>query len=113
MTPNVFTIFTGDDKTMAAKVVSQGCNSDPIDLTTCTAIDVALPKADGTFAHLTLDAGDVAIISAVLGKFNVTIGSVVSALLNPGEYQNFDVTFTISDKKITVRFNQALSVFEQ
>jgi hypothetical protein len=37
---------------------------------------------------------------------------VISALLNLGELQNFDVTFTISGQVFTVRYFQALSVFE-
>lgn len=113
-TPPVFTIFTGDAKRIYLKAVNIGCDTDPLDLTSCTAIDIALPNADGTFTYLTLADGDVTIASpAILGKFNALISSDDSALLNPGELQNIDVTFTILAKEMTVRFYQALSVFER
>ncbi len=109
-----FTIFTGDDRTMNLKALQGGCTGDPLDLTSCTEIDVALPNADGTFSHRLLSTDEVTITSpALLGKFSVDIPSDVSALLNPGEIQNIDVTFTISAKEFTVRFYQALTVFER
>lgn len=109
-----FTIFTGDDKTMPLKVVQGSCTGGPLDLTTCTEINVALPNADGTFSHRLLTLGQVAIVSpALLGKFTCAIPSIVSALLQPGEAQSIDVTFTISARPFTVRFYQALSVFER
>lgn len=111
---NIFSIFRGDNKTMFLRAVNTGCNSDPLDLTACTEIDIALPNADGTFTHLLLTLGKVVIGSpAILGKFSAPIASLVSAVLNPGELQSFDVTFTIGAEKITVRYFQALSVFEQ
>lgn len=109
-----FSIFTGDDKTMPLKAVLGSCTGGPLDLTSCTQIDVALPNADGTFAHRLLTEEDVAIVSpALLGKFTCSIPSDVSALLNPGELQNIDVTFTIAAKEFTVRFFAALSVYER
>lgn len=114
MTPNTFSIFRGDNKTIYLKAVNEGCNSDPLDLTSCTEIDIALPNADGTFTHLLFTEGDVVIPTPkLLGKFNAPISSEVSALLNPGELQNLDVTFTIAGQEFTVRFFQALSVFER
>ena len=113
MQQNVFTIFTGDDKIMNLKAVYAE-TGDPLDLTDCTEIDIALPKEDGTFAHLLLTAGKVTITSpSILGKFYAEITSLVSAGLNIGELQNVDVTFTISGKEFTVRYAQALSVFER
>lgn len=113
MFPNKpFTIFTGDAKTMSLKAVyAEGFN--PLDLTACTEIDIALPNADGTFTHQLLTASKVVIGSpANLGNFSTPIDSATSALLNIGELQNVDVTFTIASKPFTVRFSQALSVFE-
>lgn len=109
-----FSIFLGDKKTMALKVVNDTCCDDgPLDLTSCTEIDVALQNQDGTIAHRLLTTGQVAITSpAVLGKFTVPISAVVSALLNVGQFQNFDVTFTIAGEISTVRFSKGLSVFE-
>lgn len=114
MEPGVFTIFLGDDKAMLLKAVTGGCaGGDPLDLTSCSEIDVILPKADGTFAHRLLSAGQVVITSpALLGKFTAQIPSAVSALLQVGELQSFDVAFTISAQKTTVRFANALSVFQ-
>ena len=113
LTPT-FTIFLGDDKTMYLKAVNSGCNSDPLDLTSCTEIDIILPNADGTFTHRLLSLAQVAITSpAILGKFSAEIGSLISALLNVGEYQNFDVVFTIAGKVFAVRYYQGLSVFER
>lgn len=114
MDQKTFTIFTGDSKTMPLKAVLGTCTGGPLDLTSCTEIDVALPNADGTFAHRLLSDGDVQITApALLGKFTCTIPSDVSALLQPGELQNVDVTFTIAAKEFTVRFFAALSVFER
>lgn len=111
---NTFVIFLGDAKTIFLRAVNTGCNNDPLDLTTCTEIDVALPKADGTFLHLLLSNGAVVIATpANLGKFSAPISALQSAVLNPGELQNIDVTFTIGGKPFTVRFFQALSVFER
>lgn len=111
---NTFVIFTGDDKTVNLKVMNSGCNSDPFDLTDCTEIDVALPNLDGTFSHRKLSDDEVEITSpALLGKFSVPIPSLVSALLNPGEFQNLDVTFTIAAKIFTVRFERALTVIDR
>lgn len=113
MQSKVFTIFTGDTKTMSLKVIYAE-SGNPLDLTDCTAIDVALPKADGTFAHLTLAGGDVVITTPVLlGNLTALVQSAVSALLNVGEFQNVDVTFTIGGKPMTVRFFQALSVYQR
>jgi hypothetical protein len=106
-----FVIFTGDDKTMSLKA-AYTVSGNPVDLTSCTAIDVALPNADGTFLHLTLTGGVAITSPAVLGQFTAAITTVQSALLQPGELQDFDVTFTISTKRNTVRYYQALSVFE-
>lgn len=113
MQPTVFTIFTGDDKTMNLKAVYEE-NGDPLDLTGCDEIDIALPNADGTFKHLLLTLGDVVIVTPVLlGKFMATIGSAASALFKVGELQNFDVTFTISDKEFTVRYYNCLTVLQR
>lgn len=88
-------------------------NGDPLDLTSCTEIDVALPNADGTFSHRLLSLGQVSILTpTLLGKFTATIPSAVSVLLNIGELQDVDVTFTIAAAPFTVRFYQALSVFQ-
>ncbi len=114
MSSNPFKIFRGDAKTLYMKALNSGCNTDPLDLTSCTEIDVSLPDADGTFKHLKLSLAEVVITSpAILGKFNAPISSLVSALLNPGELQNIDVIFTIAGKPFTVRYFQALSVFDR
>lgn len=106
-----FTIFTRDQKAINLKAV-QLCG-DPLDLTNCTEIAIALPNADGTFTTLLLSMSQVTITApALLGKFSAVITSAVSALLNIGELQNIDVTFTISASPFTVRFYQALSVFQ-
>lgn len=110
---NVFTIFTGDDKTMKLKGVYAE-SGDPLDLTDCTEIDVALQKADGTFLHLLKSDDKVVITSpALLGKFEAAIASDESALLQVGELQSFDVTFTIASKVFTVRYVESLSVFQR
>lgn len=115
MNPVTFVIFLGDDKTMFLKAVNASCeNTDPLDLTDCTEIAIRLPNADGTFKTLLLSEDEVQIQTPeVLGKFFADIDSDVSELLNPGERQNVDVTFTIASKEFTVRFYQALSVFER
>jgi hypothetical protein len=108
-----FSIFLGDEKTLKLKAISLE-NMDPLDLTNCTEIDIALPLAViGGFEHLKLSTGDVVISSPpVLGTFYALITSVKSALLNVGELQNIDVTFTIGSTVLTVRYANALSVFE-
>lgn len=113
MTP-VFTIFLGDKKTIFLKLVQdECCGGGPVDLTHCTALDLALPKQDGTLLHLLLSDEEVVITSpAVLGKFSAPISEEDSALLNVGEYQNVLATFTIAGEVSTVRFDRALSVFE-
>lgn len=113
MDPIVFSIFTGDDKVMPLKA-QYVASGNSLDLTSCTEISVPLANADGTTTTLTLSGSQVAIVSpAVLGQFNVTIPSSVSALLKVGEFQTVDVTFTISSKQTTVRYFQALSVFQR
>lgn len=114
MEQNVFTIFTGDAKTLPLKAVTGSCFGDPLSLADCSEIDVALPNADGTFTHLKKSEDDVTITSpAVLGKFTAVISSEVSAVLNPGVEQSIDVTFTIASKEMTVRFLNCFSVFER
>lgn len=109
-----FSIFLGNAKTVYLKVNSDDCcGGDPVDLTACTEIDVALPKADGTLLHFLLSTNGVSISSPKnLGKFSAPISSENSALLNIGEFQDIDVTFTIAGEVFTVRFARALSVFE-
>lgn len=110
--PNVFEIFTGEDKEMSMRVVSQPGNL-PLDLTECTQIDVAIPNADGTFTNLTLTDSQVAITSPpVAGQFVVTITNEESALFNVGLRQNIDVALTISGLVTIVRFFEAFSVLE-
>jgi hypothetical protein len=107
-----FSIFLGDNKTMPLKVAYQE-SGDPVDLTSCTEIVVSLPNQDGTFSTFKLSLSTVTIVgSPLLGKFSITVTSLISALLNIGELQNFDVTFTISGQVFTVRYYAALSVFE-
>ncbi len=111
----IFSIFKGNNKTMYLKAVSATCAGvgDPLDLSSCTEIVVNLPNADGTITQRKLSLSQVTIISpALLGKFSLVISSDISALLNVGEFQNVDVTFTISGQVFTVPFVQALSVYE-
>ncbi len=113
--PSVFTIFTGNAKTMYLKAAQAECGivGDPLSLDAVEEIDIALPNADGTFAHLLLTEGDIIVTDpAILGKFSAAIASDVSALLQPGELQSFDVTFTFAGKPFTVRYFNCLSVFE-
>ncbi len=111
--PNIFSIFTGDAKTMSLRALYQE-SGQPLDLTAATEIIVRLPNADGTTLLLKLTLGAVSITSpAVLGNFTALITALQSALLNIGEGQSFDVTFTISGNPFTVRYYAALSVFEQ
>lgn len=116
MGPNpTFSIFKGNTKTMYLKAVNSVCSGvgDPLDLTSCTEIVVNLPNADGTTTQLKLSEDEVTITSpSNLGKFSLVIESAVSVLLNVGEFQNVDVTFTISGEVFTVAFIQALSVYE-
>jgi hypothetical protein len=110
--PTPFSIYTGDSKVMSLKAVYAD-SGDPLDLTDCTEIDIALPKADGTFLHLTLGDDEVTVVTPkVLGKFTAAIAAVDSATLLPGELQNFVVTFTIGSTIFTVPYVGALSVFE-
>lgn len=110
----VFSIYHGNLKTMYLKALQGSCvDSDPLDLTSCTEIDIALPKTDGTTLHLLLSTAQVVVTApAVLGKFSAEISAVNSALLNVGEYQDFVVTFTIAGVKFSVRYQRALSVFQ-
>lgn len=110
---DAFVIFTGDDKTMFLKALYES-SLDPVNLTACTEIDIALPLADGSFAHRLLSLGQVSIIApSLLGKFSAQIPSTVSAQLEIGEFQYFDVTFTISGEKTTIRYFKSLTVFER
>ena len=93
------------------KLVYQN-SGNPVDLTSCSQIVVNLPLAAGGFQQLNLTSG-VAIVSPTnLGQFTVLIDDAVSALLQVGEGQFVDVTFTISSNPMTIRFWNALSVFE-
>jgi hypothetical protein len=106
---SAFEIYTGNNKTMTLRFVSS--NGDPFDLSSCTALDVALPNADGSTAHFTIAGGAVTLPDPkVLGKANVAISSVASALLNPGEFQDFSATLTVGTDVFTVPFNGALTV---
>lgn len=114
MMPAVFTIFLGDSKTMYLKVLNDTCcGGGPVDLSNCSEIDVVLLNQDGTFTNRLLSTGQVTITQPpVLGQFSVAISSIISTLLNVGELQPVDVTFTISDSVFTVRFTNAISVFQ-
>jgi len=109
---NVFTIFTGDAKTLSLKALYAD-SLNPLDLTTCTEIDIALPLAGGGFRHLLLTEEEVSVTSpAVLGKFSAPISDEDSLLLKVGELQSFDVTFTIGAEILSVKYANSLSVFE-
>lgn len=113
-TPPVFTIFLGDKKVMNLKAV-YGDTGDPLDLTSCTEIVLALPLASGAFTALKLSLAQITITSpANLGKFAATAAAIgaISATLMVGELQSFDVTFTISGNPFTVRYVSALTVNE-
>lgn len=108
---NIFKIFTGNSAVLKINFVAAGTYT-PLDLTDCTEIDVALPNADGSFAHLLLSDDDVVIVGEpILGKISAEITAEVSALLLPGELQNLYVTFTIAGTVKTVKMPQ-LSVYE-
>jgi hypothetical protein len=107
-----FEIFLSDDRTQSLKALYD-CTFLPVDLTSCTEINVQLPLALGGFTQLLLSAGQVAISSpAVLGEYAVSIPPSVSELLNVGALQDFYVTFTISGKPFTLRYFQGVSIFE-
>lgn len=106
-----FSIFTGDAKVLPLRLAY--ASGLPVDLTSCTEIVVNLPNADGSFSQLKLSESQVAITSpAVLGQFASTITTQLSTPLQIGELQNIDVTFTISGSPFTIRFYEALSVYE-
>lgn len=110
--PIPFTIFQGDSKIMPMKLV-YAQSGNPYDLTSCSEIVVNLRNADGTIEQLKLSLSKVTITDPpVLGQFTVLIESDVSQLLNVGELQNVDVTFTVSGLPFTVQFQAALSVFQ-
>jgi hypothetical protein len=106
-----FSIFTGDQKTIPLRIAyTTGL---PVDLTDCTEIVIDLPGANGVDVQLKLSLSQVTIVSPpLLGQFTALITSISSALLNVGEDQDVDVTFTIDGAPMTVRFYGALSVFE-
>lgn len=107
---NVFTIFTGDAKTMSMKL-NYAQNGNPVDLSACTAIVANFVNADGTIAQVTMASGAISITSpAILGQFGVFISSAVSALFVVACEQNVDVTFTISGNTFTVRYYGILTV---
>lgn len=113
MKQNTFTIFQGDDKVMNLKAIYEE-NGDPLSLDDCTEIDIVLPNADGTFSHRLLSDDEVEITSpAVLGKFTSLIPNDISELLNVGALQSVDVVFTIGSETFTVRYYQALTVFQR
>jgi hypothetical protein len=110
--PNVFEIFTGQDKDMPMRVVSQPSGL-PLDLTECTAITIALPNADGTFTDLTLLDSQISIVTpALAGQIIATITAAESVLFNVGERQSIDASFTIGGLITIVRFLHAFSVLE-
>ncbi len=112
MNKRVFSIYTGDEKTLSLKAVYQE-SGDPLNLTDCIEIIVQLPLADGTFTALKFSEDDVEIPNPkVLGKFNALIASEVSALLLVGELMSFDVVFTIDDVTFTVKYSGCLTVLQ-
>jgi hypothetical protein len=110
----VFTIFQGDAKVMSMALTNDDADGGgPVDLTNCTQINIYLPNADGTFTALQKSTGAVVVTSPpVLGKFTANISAATSALLNVGELQNIDVTFTIGTEIFTVQYERSLSVFQ-
>lgn len=113
----VFSIFLGDAKTLTLVAVTSNGDAippyKPLDLTSCTEIVISLPNEDGSYLELKLSLSDVVIQSpAVLGTFSADIGAIDSALLNVGELQTFNVTFTIGAEVFTVPYTNALSVYE-
>lgn len=106
-----FSIFTGDAKTLPLRIAY--ASGLPVDITSASEIVVNLPNADGSFTQLKLSLTQVAIVSpGTLGQITAPISAIKSALLNIGELQDIDVTFTIGGNPFTVRFYGALSVFE-
>ena len=106
----VFSIFLGDSKTMSLAAFYANYGG-PLDLTACSEIVISLPNQDGTFLQLKLSLSAVTITSpTVLGRFTAAISSLNSALLNVGELQSFNVTFTINGQVFTVPYVNALSV---
>lgn len=108
----VFSIFLGDAKTLNLAAILDNFGG-PLDLTACTEIVVNLPKADGSFLVLKLSASQVIVATpTVLGRYSAAITALQSALLNVGELQTFNVTFTIGSQVFTVPYINSLSVFE-
>lgn len=108
----VFVVFTGDHKTLSMRAFYADYGG-PLDLTGASEIALTLTNADGSFTVLLFSLGQISIDGpAILGLFSANISSIVSAALNIGELQNFDVTFTIGGKTFTVRYYQSISVFQ-
>lgn len=113
MNPCPFSIYQGDAKTMELKAIQDSATGDPLDLTDVDEIVINLLKADGTILQLKLSDDEVVVADPpVLGKFSAAISAEDSALLNVGELQTFDVTFTFGEDIFTIPYLAALSVFE-
>lgn len=109
--PKVFEITKGNSKLLKMKAIYSG-SFDPLDLTDCTEIDIALPNQDGTFTHLLLSEDQVEIVgNPLLGKFQAQVTTEVSEVLNEGSLQDINVTFTINDEPDTLKYPKSLTVF--
>jgi hypothetical protein len=108
-------IIQGGHATFFLRLINE-LTGDPFDLTTCTALSMCLKNTDGTELTLTLGAGLTVVTPATIGKIQVDVTSVQSALLNPsapGTWFDLQLTVTLaSSDPFKVQFWKAVQVIQ-
>jgi hypothetical protein len=103
-------IYTGENKTLSFRLLSDVKNGTPFDLTAATEIQVSIPKSDGTAIVKKLSLSEVTMVNALDGKFSTALLPVDTAALEVGAVIAVEIKITIATVVTIVQISEALNV---
>jgi hypothetical protein len=107
-TQGEISLVRGEDRIV--KFAIRDDEGSPVDLTACTEITATFKTKTNTFATCKLTEGDIEITSAAAGTFELTLDTTFTDALAEGQRLDFQVDLTISGKKYSLKYKQALNV---
>lgn len=115
MSCNKLSIVKGEDRSFFVKLKS--CineSKEPFDLSLATAIKAIFKGTSGVNVEVTLAAAEIVIIgSPTLGKIEIKISDVKSALLLTGADQSFEIEIDLGTEKRIVQVKSLLTVINR
>jgi|ERR1017187_2765299 hypothetical protein len=105
------TIVQGEDRVLIFQIteIDSSGNTTYLDMTSATSVELRAPAASSGYVSFTMAASEIAITSAKLGEFSVSMSDIKTALLRVGSSQNAEVTINFATlPTLNIRIAQLL-----